>query len=257
MLHAAGRGGAGGRGSNGRGVAGGRGVAAGRGGSANSGAGSSSGVNHNGASNAPSSNGGGGSGPLIPVGDPAGELMARLGALGPNDLSMNGKAVDESIYEMDSDDDEQGMLDGIQEFEHRLASGATAGPTTRSRLKKPAMPSSSGADASSSGKLSAPGGGGKTPAGGGEAPAGGGKALQQRRQPQQPQTKQTQQQQMHAMQQALHAVKQQPTAKAPGTKLPPSKVAAVDTEETADRDDVRAAMRDLDRFDFGRDSDDD
>ena len=73
--------------------------------------------------------------------------MARLGALGPNDLSMNGTAVDETHYEMDSDDDEQGMLDGIQDFERRLARGERNG-SNRSRHLGSEAATSSGVEAS-------------------------------------------------------------------------------------------------------------
>ena len=217
-----GRGGAAGRGGSSTG----RGDAARRGGSSaghgvsgpHAGRGSGSGANST-------------TGPLIPVGDPVGEIMARLGALDPRALSMNGTAVDDTQYEMDSDDDERGMLDDIQDFERRLTSGACLKAPSH---RQSAVPSCEGnLSASAAGKELVP--------------------VQRRQAPQQQQ--QQQQQQSMQMRLALQVVKDSQPSSKPRTKSSKPEVDAVDND--ADRDDVSAAMRDLDRFDYGQDSDDD
>lgn len=237
-----GRGDAAGRGGycTGRGDAAGRGASR-RGGSAAAGHGASSSGAHAGTGSSSGVNNA--SGPLIPVGDPVGEMMARLGGLGPKGLSMNGVAIDDTQYEMDSDDDEQGMLDGIQEFERRMAGGASRKPPP----SQPAVCSSKGV-VSSVGKFSTPGTG-KMP-----VPVQRKKAPQQ--QQQQLHQQQVQQQQQHSIQMrhALQVVKDAQPGTNPQPRLSKPEVDAVDND--ADRDDVRAAMRDLDRFDYGGDSDD-
>ena len=144
------------------------------------------------------------------VGDPAAELMARLGALGSKDLSMSGAAMDETQYEMKDDSDvEQDSRDEIDDFERRLAGGAPRVVAKPRPLAK--MPPPSG-----KANIPVPGAAGVKP--GADYVS----AAQQRKKPAQP-----------------------------------LKKAAASADDDGDRDDVKQAMKDLDRFGFdhGDDSD--
>ena len=213
---------------------------------------------------------GGASGPLIPASDPVGELMSRLAGL--KELSMNGEAVDETLYEIESDDDEQGMIDGIQDFERRLA-GVASQQSADAPMLGPGAPSASTVVAPPS-RLATQATAAKATLASRNTSVTSHKPMLQQLRPQpqpqrqphpqshniQPRLQETQATQAQ-MRGALAAVQQQAqvkplmTSTKPSAKLPSSKARIADNDETADRDDVRAAMRDLDRFDRDSDSD--
>jgi hypothetical protein len=155
------------------------------------------------------------------VADPAAELMQRLGALSAKDLSMAGAALDETQYEFNDDSDVEQSRDDIDDFEMRLVNGLGAKRSAPSKVPPPKTKASHPEGAS-----------GKKVGSDYVKSAAAGKAAQQQQQQQQQQQR------------------PKPAAAQP-------KKAAEDDDD--DRDDVKQAMKDLDRFgyDHGADSDDD